>query len=206
MISKKDLAVFLSMLKGFSTANRKLEQYTTDSEIAATALWEAYMQNKIKDKVIADLGCGTGILGIGCLLLGAKQVYFVEIDQFCVAALEKNLDHLKKSYDFDGTYKVLYRDVGGFFDKVDLVIQNPPFGTKETHADKKFLEKAFEITDTIFTFHKTSTRKFVEAITKDNKFMIKHFWDFAYPLKKTMKHHTKERLIIEVTCFWLEKK
>ena len=206
MISKKDLAVFLSMLKGFPTANRKLEQYTTNSEIAATALWEAYMQNKIKDKVVADFGCGTGIFGIGCLLLGAKQVYFVEIDQFCVATLEKNLDYLKKTYDLDGSYKVLYRDVGGFFDKVDLVIQNPPFGTKDIHADKKFLEKAFEVSDTIFTFHKTSTRKFIEAITKDHKFMIKHSWDFAFPLKKTMKHHTKERQIIEVTCFWLEKK
>ena len=35
------------------------------------------MNNDIKDKTIADLGCGTGILGLGAAVLEAKKVYLI---------------------------------------------------------------------------------------------------------------------------------
>jgi len=73
MHTKSSLAIELSNLNVFSKAKVKLEQYPTDSEIAADVLWNAYMKDELKGKTIADLGCGTGILGIGALLLGAKN-------------------------------------------------------------------------------------------------------------------------------------
>ena len=74
--SKSSLAVLLSKLKGFETekVSEKLEQYQTDPEIAAEILWFAGFNNDISRKVIVDLGCGTGILGIGALVMGAKKV------------------------------------------------------------------------------------------------------------------------------------
>ena len=94
MVSKSSLAIELSKLKVFNQANVSLEQYPTDSEIAATILWQAKMNNDIEDKIIADLGAGTGILGIGALLLGADYVYFVEKDEKAIEILTPYKDKL----------------------------------------------------------------------------------------------------------------
>lgn len=42
--------------------------------------------------VIADIGCGSGILSIGALLLGAKQSYAVDIDPLAVKSTLENRD------------------------------------------------------------------------------------------------------------------
>jgi len=44
------------------------------------------------DEVIADIGCGSGILSIGALLLGSKQVYGVDTDPLAVYAARSNRD------------------------------------------------------------------------------------------------------------------
>ena len=43
-----------------------------------------------KNPVIADIGCGSGILSIGACLLGAKQVYAVDLDPLAVKATRNN--------------------------------------------------------------------------------------------------------------------
>ncbi len=49
-----------------------LEQYKTSAHLAAQMLLLIQNEfNDIEDKVIADLGCGTGILGIGAVVLGS---------------------------------------------------------------------------------------------------------------------------------------
>jgi len=199
MVSKSSLAIELSKLKVFNQANVSLEQYPTDSEIAATILWQAKMNNDIEDKIIADLGAGTGILGIGALLLGADYVYFVEKDEKAIEILKENLNNL----NIEDNFKIINSEIQEFNKKVDLVIQNPPFGTKEKHADKLFLEKAFEITTKIYSFHKTSTKVFIEKISEDHNFKIKEQIDFKFPLKATQKFHKKRIENIEVSCFKL---
>ncbi len=51
----------------------------------------------LQDKVVIDYGCGSGILGIAALLLGARQVYAVDIDPQAVLATNQNADrnHVK---------------------------------------------------------------------------------------------------------------
>ena len=44
----------------------------------------------IKDKVVLDLGCGSGILGLAALLLGAKYCYSLDIDPEAIAHTKKN--------------------------------------------------------------------------------------------------------------------
>jgi ribosomal protein L11 methyltransferase len=41
---------------------------------------------------IADIGCGSGILSIGCLLLGAEKAYAVDTDSLAVSATRSNRD------------------------------------------------------------------------------------------------------------------
>ncbi|HEY9808902.1 MAG TPA: 50S ribosomal protein L11 methyltransferase [Halomicronema sp.] len=44
------------------------------------------------DAVVADIGCGSGILSIGALLLGAKQVYAVDTDPLAIRSTRSNLE------------------------------------------------------------------------------------------------------------------
>lgn len=44
----------------------------------------------VQDKVVIDYGCGSGILGIAALLLGAKKVYAVDLDPQAVLSTRQN--------------------------------------------------------------------------------------------------------------------
>jgi putative methylase len=200
MRSKKELAVTLSKLLVFEKASLRLEQYPTDSEVAAEILWWADQAGEIENKEVADLGCGTGILGIGALLMGAKFVHFVDVDKYALKRLKENL----QLFEIDN-YEIYEMDVSQFNKKVDIVIQNPPFGTKTEHADKLFLESAFKVTDMIYSFHKTNTDKFVTAIAKDHGFKVSHFFKFNFPIKQTQEFHKVKIKRIDVGCWRIEK-
>lgn len=47
-------------------------------------------EQDLQDKVVIDYGCGSGILGVAALLLGARQVYAVDIDPQAVLATDQN--------------------------------------------------------------------------------------------------------------------
>lgn len=49
-------------------------------------------EQNLTDKVVIDYGCGSGILGIAALLLGARQVYAVDIDPQAVLATNQNAE------------------------------------------------------------------------------------------------------------------
>lgn len=201
MLTKKQLAIQLSKLAVFEKPNVRLEQYPTDSEVASIILWDALMKGDIVGKKIADLGAGTGILGIGALLLGAEHVYFVEKDSNALETLRANLLPLRVQ-----NYTILQMDVSAFQDIVDTVFQNPPFGTKQAHADKPFMEKAFSVGKRVYSFHKTATDAFVRAIAADYSFIVTEAYHFAFPLRQTYSYHRKKIERIEVTCYRLLKK
>jgi len=200
-LSRSGLAIELSTIKGFSKPKVSVEQYMTDSEIAATVLWDAYMKDDVKGKVIADLGCGTGILGMGCMLLGASKVYFVESDSSAIKIAKKNVQNMES----ESLSEFFLGDVSEFDKKVDTVIMNPPFGVKREHSDRKFLEKAFEISDKVYSFHKSETKNFVEKFAKDNNFRITQVIELEFPLKASMLFHRKKVEKINVSCFRLVK-
>lgn len=199
-MNKKQLAVQLSKLQQIKNPNVSLEQYQTESEIAAEVLWSAYMNNDVQNKVVADLGCGNGILGIGALLLGAKEVFFVDIDNNSLAVAKKNIESLKLK-----NAVIIRSPVEEFNQKVDTVIQNPPFGVQREHADKSFLEKAMHIADAVYSFHKIESKTFVEAIARGNNFKVVKIYKFQFPIKKTLFFHKKEEYLIDIGC-WLLKR
>jgi predicted RNA methylase len=69
----KKLQYELEDIETFENPKIELEQYTTSSHIAACILHTAqFVYDDIKDKMVADLGCGSGVLCIGAALLNAK--------------------------------------------------------------------------------------------------------------------------------------
>lgn len=205
--SKSELGIVLSKLKGFETGKVRLEQYMTDSEIGAEILWNAGFRD-IPGKVIVDLGCGSGILGIGALLLGAERVIFVDVDEKVLDVLKENLHFIddKVGEKLSEKTEIICKDVKDLSTiKADLVIQNPPFGVKVKHADRVFLEKAFSIAPIVYSIHKVESKRFIESFSKDNGYSITHYWEFLWPLKQTMAFHKKRIQRINVGCWRMEK-
>lgn len=201
---KGELAKKLSEFEGFSVLKVSLEQYTTPSELAAELLWNALMQGDIENKDVADFGAGTGILGLGTMILGAKSVYLIEKDLSAIETIQKNIDRLKS--EITGKIEVINKDITGFSKKINTIIMNPPFGTKQKHADKAFLEQAFKCAPVIYTIHKTSTENFINKITDDNNYQITHQWKYTLQLKASYKFHKKPAKNVQITIFRLEKK
>ena len=206
-MNKKQLAIFLSKLAVFDDPDIKKEQYPTDSEIAGDVLWHIHMHGGIEGKIVADLGSGTGILGIGALMLGAKKVYFVDEDEGAFTILEKNVNFVETTFDADlrGSIKMITKDVEkltdeDFDEKIDFVIQNPPFGTREEHADTLFLETAMRLAPRIFSFHKSSTMDYILRKLSEGGFAPQMVLNYQFPLKKTMAHHTKRIERIAAFC------
>ena len=202
--SKQDLGRVLSKLNSFEEQSMQLEQYATPSSITADWIWQMALKGEIAGKTILDAASGPGILGISCLLMGAKHVIFLDKDQAAMQICIDNYNLIKEEYEI-GTAEFIIEDITLFDVEVDIVIQNPPFGTKEKHIDKKFLETAFSVSKIIYSMHKYSTQKFVEAITKDHNFNITHVWRYEFPIKAVHTYHKKPVKYVDVGLWRLEK-
>lgn len=189
----------LSRLKVFNKPNPRLEQYPSDSEVAADILWKAYMLNEIEGNTVCDLGAGTGILGIGCIFLGAKHVDFVEIDKEAIKTLNENLEGLED-------FTIHNQNINTYEGKSNIVVMNPPFGVQKRKADKPFLEKAIQVSDIVYYFAKPQAIGFLRSFCKDHNLRISHEWNYDFPLKATMKHHKNKIRRIEVNVYRIEKK
>lgn len=203
--SKSGLAVVLSHLKSFSRPKVLQEQYSTDSEVAASVLWNAYQLGDIKNKIVADLGCGTGILGIGAGLLGAKEVLMIDNDKEALQIAKDNIAKLKSEGYNIGTIKIVYKNIKEVDLEADAVVQNPPFGTKIRHTDIIFLEKALKIAPIVYSFHKSEGKPFLERFSAKKSTRITHIWGFKFPIKATMGFHRRQIHRIDVSCFRFEK-
>lgn len=191
MGSQKSLAVRLSKLKTFTRANTTLEQYTTDSDIAAHVIHAADMLGDIEGKHVLDLGCGTGILGLGAVYYGARKATLLDVDKHAIAVAKENAAAL--DIDDVGYIPGSVRPV-----QADTVIMNPPFGTKVLHADKKFLLAAFKSAPVVYSMHLFSAEDFVVQLAQDSGFEVTHVWPVSFPLKNTMRQHKKKRTYIDV--------
>jgi ribosomal protein L11 methyltransferase len=69
----------------FGTGNHQTTQLCLEA-------LEMRITDESSNQVIADIGCGSGILSIGAILLGAKTVYAVDIDPLAVKAARSNRD------------------------------------------------------------------------------------------------------------------
>jgi putative methylase len=202
--SKKDLEVELSKLKTFQEPSLELEQYATPDIIAGDWVWQMALKGEVAGKIILDAASGPGILGIALLLMGARKIYFIDKDESAIKLCIDNYNKVKEEYEI-GEAEFIINDITLFDEEVDIVVQNPPFGTKTEHADKKFLEKAFSVSNIVYSMHKFSTKSFVEAIARDFNFQITHFWRYDFPIKATFMHHKKPVVMVDVGLWRMEK-
>jgi putative methylase len=205
-MTKKVLSILLSKLKAFDKPSIKLEQHPTDSEIAGEVLWTALMQGDVKGKVMADLGCGTGILGLGALLLGAKKAFLVDVDAAAIGRAMQNKGFLESETGQKLNAIFSAGDITVFDEKVDVVIMNPPFGTKNENIDTVFLLKAMDLAKVIYSFHKASTKEYIDRLIRESHFETTHYLEYDFPLRMSMPHHKKKIEKIRVGLWRIQKK
>jgi 2-polyprenyl-6-hydroxyphenyl methylase/3-demethylubiquinone-9 3-methyltransferase len=59
-------------------------------------------EDKIKNKIFVDIGCGSGLFSLAAYLLGAKEVVSVDVDEFSIACV----NHLKEKNNNPGNWKI----------------------------------------------------------------------------------------------------
>ncbi len=165
---RKELEIILSKLKDFKDKMPSLEQYTTQPSIASELLWHAYLNDDIENKVVLDAGCGNGILGIGALLLGAKEVIFLDKHRSALNAVKDNCDALNLS-----NYKLLNLDLFDYNGVQDTIVSNPPFGVQTKELDKRFLKKLSVLeSNAIYLIYKGNGESIVRSIFNNHAIEI----------------------------------
>jgi putative methylase len=150
LVRKLELELFLSQMESQPSPEVSLEQYTVSEAVAARMLYlAAYTNGDIIGKTILDLGCGTGRLALAASFLGAQSVVGVDIDKTAIIVAAEN----SEKAGFKINVQWVIGDVNAVAGSFDTVLQNPPFGVQRRAADRKFLEKALEVGNVVYSLH-----------------------------------------------------
>jgi putative methylase len=197
MLNKKQLEIILSKLKTAENPKPSLEQYTIPGELAAQILNLALLNGDIKDKIVFDLGCGSGRLAIGSFLLGAKEIVGIDTDDNVLETAEENFHSLHSVFfelKLKGSVRFVLSDIKDFTGKCDTIIQNPPFGVQSDSLDKIFLEKALECGKKIYSLHKGEYEKTRDSITRfveSKGGSVEKIIPFKFPIPHMFRFHKK---------------
>ena len=200
----KNIISELESLETFSSPKDYLEQYQTPPSVAGEMIHYISNNYTLKNYSIADLGCGTGILGISAALCGCENVFLFDIDEEALETAKSNIQNL----GLEDKIQIIQTDVNQLrqWNKLnkffDLVITNPPFGIRsENGADVEFLKTASYIcNNTIFSLHKFSTNNYLKKFYEKNGITNIKSFKIEYNLPKTYKFHKKKEKNIEVVC------
>lgn len=204
----------------FSKPKILLEQYPTDAKTTSELLHRVQsLYGDIEGRMVADLGCGVGVLTIGAALLGADYVLGIDIDQDALDVCQENVEIFDKEFQtidllqFDVTRllsnSICDENVDGdepsnsnrhrFYKCFDTVIMNPPFGTKHEGIDMKFVETALTMSrNSVYSFHKTSTRSFIEKKAEEWNVECSVEGQVRFLVKNMYKCHKSKSVDIEV--------
>lgn len=192
----RQLEIQLEKITGYTRPSPRWEQYQTPAPLAARLLFHAHSRGDIRGKRVCDLGCGTGILSIGALILGASQVTGYDIDENALDKARKNAENMRVNPVFitgDISDPAFASTVPGF----DTVVMNPPFGAQVRHADRPFLDTALHAGQIVYGIFNAGSRPFVEKYIQ-GRGVTEEVISGIFPLKKTFFFHKKEMQEISV--------
>lgn len=145
-MKRRKLEMLLEEVESFQEPDVILEQYSTPATVASDMLHFAYMKGDIEDKKIYDLGCGTGILSIGCKLLGAAEVTGFDSDERALNIARANAKKMDVDIDF------IYSDIEEVSGHAQTIVMNPPFGAQKKGSDRPFIKKHFQLVRSFIQF------------------------------------------------------
>ncbi len=199
-LSKRQLEIQLGRLKIFEIPNLKLEQYPVSSEVASELLYMAGFEHNDLDGRVIDLGTGTGRLAIGAALMGARKVVGVDTDERAIALARENSETARLQVEW------VKSDIEKVSGRFDTAIMNPPYGTRASHADTRFLEKAFQLAPVIYSIHKSSTREYLVKFLTNSGSHIDQVRSMKMEIPHLFEFHEKKRGNVEVDLYRIIRK
>jgi len=203
LVRRIDLERLLQLVEAHPSPKAFLEQYTIPVDVASEILFlAAYVHDDIVGKIVVDMGCGTGRLAIGAVLLGATQAVGIDIDKIAVKTAKRNAMKL----NVKGKTSWVIGDIDVLRGKFDTVLQNPPFGVQRRTADRKFLLKAFESAPKVYSLHKAGgrNRAFIKRFIEGHGGKVTGIFQVKLNIPKLFKFHTKRRHEVEVDLYRIE--
>jgi putative methylase len=219
LLKKHQLINLIENLETFQTPKLDLEQYTTDPVATADLFYHiTFEQRDLEGNLMVDLGCGTGNLSIAGAILGSSHVIGVDADSDALKICKKNIQSLDLekritlleydilSDDFLNYLKKKIKKLKVDYEKI-IVVSNPPFGVHNRGADTKFLEKALQFADIIYSIHLASpkSRMFLKEKIPQLGGAITHQAELALLLKHTYAHHQMQRKLIQTDVYRIVK-
>jgi putative methylase len=194
-MKQRQLEIILQQLPRTDTPIPHLEQYMTPAPIAADVIFTAYNWGDIQDKIVVDLGCGTGIFAIGASLMGAKKVQGYDIDPHVISLAKEYATKNKRPVEF------YTQEISSVQTSCDTVLMNPPFGAQKANlkADRRFIEKGFQIASVIYSFHLKKTIPFLEKLITALHGQITFQKDYEFPIKWIFDFHYKQVVSYKVS-------
>ncbi|CAG2102895.1 unnamed protein product [Medioppia subpectinata] len=209
----KALEALMSSVDEFADPKVSHEQYATSVHISSRMLFTIDTTfDDLRDKSVADLGCGSGRLAIGAALVGAKYVLAIDCDFDAVSQMVANLadfdDDIGSRVDTvcaDITDEEFWRP---FHNRFDTCLLNPPFGTKSNKGiDMIFLKRALELsTNSVYSLHKTSTRQHILRKASEWSVNVEVLAQLRFDLPKVYKFHKHSSVDIEVDFYRFQHK
>jgi predicted RNA methylase len=187
----KHLEAALGEVDPFESPKIELEQIPTSPHIASRMIFTAAsMYGDIEGQMVGDFGCGPGILSIACSMMGATSVLSIDVDE---QALETAWVNLKKMEIDNVDLAMMDVQSLNLNSRLDTVVMNPPFGTRNSGIDTAFVMKALEYADTVYSLHKTSTREHFERLAKNTDGLkVEVVAELKYDIPKTFSYHKEK--------------
>jgi len=95
----------------------------------------------------------------------------------------------------------VHSDIEKFNGRFDTVIMNPPYGTRTSHADTRFLEKAFLLAPVAYSIHKSATRDFLLQFVKSSDRKVDQVRSMRMEIPHLFEFHQKKQKRVEVDLY-----
>ncbi|KAF9917946.1 Methyltransferase-like protein 5 [Lobosporangium transversale] len=217
----KELEGYLQDVAVFEEPKIKLEQYPTTPHLAARMLYTAHTTyDDIENKAVGDFGCGCGILSIAAAMMGSAYNVGFDIDPDAIAIALRNCEEFEIEMDFiladlsesavlpssSGNSTSSHDSFTMMKGKLDTILMNPPFGTREKGIDMVFLKRGIDLANhAVYSLHKTSTREHILKKAKEWGVKCEVVAELRYNLDKSYSFHKKKSQDIAVDFLRFEK-
>ena len=184
--------MLLSGLEPHPSNSVELEQYATDGDLAARWLSDIAAFGDLREGcVVADLGAGNGVLGLGALAMGAGRAILVETDQAACDVTKSNAE----SMGFADSVEVIQGMLGSDpidLDSADVVISNPPWGRQTPRADRPFLEAMIAAMAPAHLLHSAEATH-IQPLFEDAGWSVERYGEADFALPAAYSHHSRQR-------------
>lgn len=194
----------LAAVRGFDHPRIDLEQYPTPPHIAASIIHTADLRDDITNRLVVDLGCGTGMLAIAAALRRPAACVALDIDRSALDTGIRNARQVGPPIPIEWVLGDVLTNPLSTTDAT--VLMNPPFGAQRdnVHADRAFLTVARDLARVSYSIHNAGSEEFIRSFASDNEGVVTDGWALKFDLANQFEFHSADSTTIDAEAFRIE--